>query len=203
MQAQTVDCPPLQLRAALASVNEEARTVDVIFSTGAGVERYDWRTGGRFIEKLAITEKAMRLQRLNAGASVLDAHSAWSVSDILGSIAPGTAHIEGGKAVATLRFSRREMVEPIWMDIVDGHIRFVSVGYQVHKFEEEPGGANKLPVRLATDWEPFEVSMVPMPADAGAKVRAGQPVEFNKCVIVRAVSDQDRTRALRLAQARA
>lgn len=198
----TVELPPLQMRAALASINEEARTVDAIFSTGAGVERYDWRTGGRFIEKLAITDKAIRLQRLNSGAAVLDSHSAWSVSDILGSVVPGTARIEGGKAIATLRFSRREAVEPIWTDVVDGHLRFVSVGYRVHKFEEETGSTNKLPVRLAVDWEPFEVSMVPMPADAGAKVRAGQPVEVNQCVIVLA-SDQDRLRSLRLAQAKA
>jgi len=204
VQAQAVELPPLQIRADLASVNEEARTVDAIFSTGAGVERYDWRTGGRFIERLAITKKAIRLERLNAGASLLDSHSAWSVNDILGSVMPGSARIEGANAIVTLRFSRRDMVEPTWMDVVDGHVRFVSVGYRVHKFEEEAGSDNKLPVRLAVDWEPYEISMVPMPADAGAKVRAGQPVEVNRCVIVtraRGTEDADRLRRIRSAMA--
>jgi hypothetical protein len=29
------------------------------------------------------------------------------------------------------------------------------------------------PVRTAVDWEPYEISMVPMPADTGARVRTG------------------------------
>lgn len=197
--ATTIELPPLQLRAEVGSVNEDDRTVEVIFSTGVGVERYDWMSGKRFLEKLEISTKAIRLQRLNAGASVLDSHSAWSVSDILGSVVPDSARVEGKNALATLRFSRREAVEPVWMDVVDGHVRFVSVGYRVHKFEETTGADNKLPVRLAVDWEPYEISMVGMPADAGAKVRAGQPVDVNRCVIVRASSDQDRLRRLRFA----
>jgi len=199
--AQTVDLPPLQIRADVENVNEESRTVDVVFSTGVGVERYDWQSGGRFIEKLSITAKAIRLQRLNSSAPILDSHSAWSVSDILGSVVPNSARIADGKAIATLRFSRREMVEPVWMDVVDGHIRSVSVGYRVHKFEEEMGaGTNKVPVRTAVDWEPFEISMVSIPADVGAKVRAGQPVDVNRCVIVRARSDADRLRRFGFAQ---
>ena len=66
----------------------------------------------------------------------------------------------------------------------DGIIRSVRVGYRVYKFEETTGkGANALPVRKAIDWEPFEVSMVPIPADAGAKVRSGS-ADANPCEIV-------------------
>lgn len=202
--ARTIELPPLQIRAAIGSVNQDERTVEVTFSTGAGVERYDWQSGKRFLEKLEISTKAIRLERLNAGASVLDSHSAWSVGDILGSVVPDSARVVKGEGVATLRFSRREAVDPVWMDVSDGHLRFVSVGYRVHKFIEDAGGENRLPVRTAVDWEPYEISMVAMPADAGAKVRAGQPVDVNTCVIeTRSLGrdDADRLRRFRLAMA--
>lgn len=204
----TIDVPPLSLRAEVASFNEEARTVDLIFSTGAAVERFDWMSGKRYLEKLAITPDALRLERLNAGAPLLDSHSAWSVADQLGAVVPGTARIEKGKALATVKFSGRAAVQDILQDVRDGIIRSVSVGYRVHKFEEEEAKGNKLPVRTAVDWEPYEISMVSMPADTGAKVRR-EGVETNQCVLVTrqqdspmANADADRQRRFRLAQAR-
>jgi hypothetical protein len=203
---QTIEVPPLSLRAEVTSFDEAARTVDLIFSTGAAVERFDWMSGKRYLEKLAITPDAIRLDRLNAGAPLLDSHSAWSVSDQLGAVVVGTARVEKGKALATVRFSAREAVAPIVQDVKDGIIRSVSVGYRVHKFEEDAGKGDKMPVRTATDWEPYEVSMVSMPADAGAKVRDGDKSNTNLCVILvrdaAAVTDADRVRRFRLAQAR-
>jgi hypothetical protein len=38
--------------------------------------------------------------------------------------------------------------------------------------------------RTATDWEPYEVSLVPMPADPGARVRGGEKLDTNTCVMV-------------------
>jgi hypothetical protein len=62
----------------------------------------------------------------------------------------------------------------------------VSVGYRVHKYEEARG--KELPIRTAVDWEPYELSMVPIPADAGAKVRGRELETVNKCLVVRAGS---------------
>jgi hypothetical protein len=178
-----VDLPPLCVRAEVASVSDENRTVDLIFSTGAGVERMDWWTGDRYIEQLALSPKNVRIERLNAGGPLLDAHSAYSISDQIGTVEPGSVKLTGKEARATVRFSKRAQVEPIWQDVRDGIIRSVSVGYRVHKFEEEKSG-NQLPVRTAVDWEPFEISLVPMPADAGARVRSGDKTGTNTCVIV-------------------
>jgi hypothetical protein len=60
-------------------------------------------------------------------------------------------------------------------------------------------------VRLATDWEPYELSMVAMGADPGARVRKSSDVETNPCVLTYASerTDADRLRLLRLAQAQA
>lgn len=203
----TVDLPALCVRAAIGSVNEEARTVDLIFSTGAAVDRIDYWTGKRYREVLSLDPKHVRLDRLNAGAPLLDAHSAYSVGDILGAVEPGSARMEKGRAVATVRFSKRADVEPIWGDVRDGIIRSVSTGYRVHRFEEVAGKDGAIPTRTATDWEPYEVSMVPMPADFGARVRSGDKSDTNPCVILRAAElatteDADRFRRLRLARAR-
>lgn len=185
----TVDLPALCVRAAVGSVNEEARTVDLIFSTGAAVDRMDLWSGKRYREVLSLDPKHVRLDRLNASAPLLDAHSAWSVGDVLGAVEPGTARIEKGQAVATVRFSKREAVDPIWQDVRDGILRSVSVGYRVHKFEEQTGKDGAIPTRTATDWEPYEVSMVPMPADFGAKVRNGDKSDTNPCVITRTTEE--------------
>src|SRR5574341_778221 len=81
---RTVDLPPLCGRADVATVNEEQRTVELVFSTGAAVERMDWWTGKRYLEKLSLRPEHIRLDRLHAGAPLLDAHSAWSISDQIG-----------------------------------------------------------------------------------------------------------------------
>lgn len=186
LDPRTVDLPPLSLRAEVKSVNDDSRTVDLVFSTGAPVERMDWWTGKRYIETLSLEEGAVRIERLNEGGPLLDAHSAFSVGDILGSVVPGSVALMKKEARARVQFSKREAVEPIWQDVRDGIIRSVSVGYRVYKFEETEGNGNKLPVRHAVDWEPFEVSMVPIPADAGAHVREGDKSDTNSCVIASA-----------------
>jgi hypothetical protein len=202
MKSQTVDLPPLCLRAEVGSIDEEKRTVAVILSTGAGVERYDWMAGKRYIEKLSMKPEHIRLARLNGGAPLLDSHSAWSVGDILGVIEPGSARVEKGQLLATVRFSTRESVEEIWQDVRGGIIRNLSIGYRTYKFEEDDSKSNKLPVRTAVDWEPYEGSLVGMPADTGARVRNGDKSLTNECVIVRADLDADRIRRFKLASAR-
>jgi hypothetical protein len=207
IQPQTIDVPPLSLRAAIASVDERKRTVDLIFSTGAPVLRYDWMSGQKFFEQLAITSKAVRLDRLNVAGPLLDAHSAYSVYDQLGAVVEGTAKIEKGQARCTVVFSSRDAVTPIWNDVISDPpiIRSVSVGYRVYAFEEKTGTDGTIPTRTATDWEPYEISMVPMPADVGAKARDGDKSNMNACVITRAIvglPDADRLRRFRLAMAR-
>ncbi len=205
MQPRSIDIPPLCLRADVGAVDEDRRTVPIIFSTGAPVVRMDWWSGKKFREVLSMKPEHVRLERMNAGAPLLDAHSAWSVGDILGTVEPDSARIEKGQALAVVRFSRREAVEPVFQDVRDRIIRSVSVGYRVHKFIEEQGKAEEIPTRTAIDWEPYEVSLVPMPADAGAKVRRGDKADTNACLIVtqaEIVADADRLRRFRLASAR-
>jgi phage head maturation protease len=91
--------------------------------------------------------------------------------------------------VGSVRFSRRSDVEDIWQDVRDGIVRWVSVGYRVHKFEEDASSADKIPTRTAIDWEPFEASLVAMPADIGARVRSGDKTHTNECVVVTRINE--------------
>lgn len=202
---QTIELAPLDIRAELASFNEEERTVDLVFSTGAGVERFDWASGQRFLEKLEISTKAIDFSRMNEGAApLLDSHSMWSVRDQLGAVVPGSARIEGGKAIATVKFSARQDVQPIVQDVKDRVIRSVSVGYRVAKYEQQDARDGQIAIRTATRWVPYEVSLVSLPADSGAKVRKGEETNTNSCLIVTLdleKADADRCRRLQLAKA--
>ncbi len=179
-----VNIGPAYVRAALApeTFDEEARTVEVTWSTGAEVTRYDWEAGGRYIEALSMLPKHIRLERLNAGASVLDNHSAYGgVRAILGVVE--RAWIENGEGRAKLRFSTRPDVQDIVGDVRAGIIRHVSIGYRVHKFRDDTERDSTVKRRTAIDWEPFEVSLVTVPADAKAGVRSDP--ETNPCDVVR------------------
>ncbi len=179
----TIEVQPLSLmaRANVATLNEDDRSVELVFSTGAPVERYDWMADTRYLEQLEISKSAIRVGRLNT-APLLNAHSAWSIEDQIGTVVAGSFRIDGGDAIVRVRFSQRDAVTDIWNDVKNKIVQNVSVGYRVHKFAEDDTGA--IPVRTAVDWEPYEVSMVPMPADVGARVR-NHEVATNSCLVIR------------------
>lgn len=197
----------MSVRADVGAVDVEKRTVNLVFSTGAAVERYDYWTGKRYIEKLSMDPASVKLERLNNGGPLLDAHTSYSITDQIGVVEPGTAKIVKKEARATVRFSERDAVEPIWQDVRGGIIRSVSVGYRILRFEETQGENGALPTRLATLWEPYEVSLVPMPADYGAGVRSAA-IQLNPCELITreadsvTCADADRRRRFQLARAR-
>lgn len=147
------------------------RLVDVIWTTGAGVPRYDEDREELYDEELEVSETAIRLERLRSGANVVDSHWTYSALTSLGVVQ--SVRIENGQGIATLRISRRPSMDEAWMDIRDGIIRHISVGYIPHQYREERDGGRIR--RIVTDWEPFEISFVAVPADAGAHVRSHTP----------------------------
>lgn len=177
-KAQTHDTPMLQLRAAIRpdSVNIEDRTVEITWTTGAKGRRWSWDIGS-YMEELEVSESAVRLERLNNGAPFLNTHSTWDLGDVIGVVE--RAWLAGGEGRALVRFSQREDVEPIFRDVRDGILRNISVGYSVHRYEmtEEPD--DKLPTCRAVDWEPMELSLVPIGFDDGAKTRSAKtPADY-------------------------
>ncbi len=162
--ADTMELLTRRATLAPATADPEARTVEVVWSTGAPVRRRDM--AGPYIERLSLDPQAVDLSRLE-GASVLDAHRQTAVRDVLGSVR--SAAVDGKRGTALIQFSARPEVEPIWQDVLAGILRHVSVGYSVEEWAETT--ENGARVLTAVRWTPQEISLVPTPADPGAHIR--------------------------------
>ena len=159
--------------APVSSLDREARTAEVVWTTGADVRRYDWYRERWYIERLLVGPENVRMGRLASGtAPLLDTHSSWRLSAVMGVV--DSASLER----ASIRFSRRPEVEPYYQDVLDGILRNISVGYDIHRVRmtspSEQGGDWLYEI---VDWEPYELSLVPMGADAGAGVREGEAAQ--------------------------
>ena len=170
------DMPALERRASFKpdTLDDKKRTITVEYTTGARVLRTPF-FGEPFYEELSMEPGHMRLERLNNGAPVLNSHNSHELEDVMGVVE------SADERLATLKFSEREDVEPFYKDIKNGVIRNVSVGYRVHKFINVTNEDDEIPVLRAVDWEPFEISMVAIGADAGAGVRSNE--KLNNCTI--------------------
>ena len=156
-----------------ATVDRAARTVEVVWSTGARARNFVPPLG-LITEELDMSPNAVRMQGLvGGGAPVLNTHRSGDARDVVGRVI--AAHLEGGRGIATLQFSSATDVEPLWQRIADGTLRSVSVGYRVHRYEPIPDPVAGT-VHRAVDWEPYEISVVPLPVDPAAAVRGAGDV---------------------------
>lgn len=163
---------PLEQRdAEISSVDAKARTVEVIWTTGAAVRRMDWYTGEMYDEVLEVSERAVDMSRLNNGAPLLESHNSWSLRGVIGVVEK--AWLADGKGYATVRFTS-EGIDPdtdkTFLKVQDGIIRKISAGYATRKAEWDR--STTPPIRRAISWQPFEISFVSVGADDGAGRRA-------------------------------
>jgi len=141
------------------AIDETARTATLAFASETPYERY-WG-----IEILDCTASSVRQGRLRSGANLLCDHNSRDVVGVVESVEIGADRV--GRAV--VRFGKSVRAEEVWQDVRDGIRRNVSVGYMIHKAQlvETKDGVETYRV---TDWEPFEVSLVSVPADASVGV---------------------------------
>lgn len=144
-----------------AAVDDEARTIELAFSSEQPYERW-WG-----VEVLDHSQQSIRLGRLTTGGPLLMDHDSRDHVGVIESVSIDADRV--GRAV--VRFGRSQRAEEVWQDVKDGIRRNVSVGYLIHKatlveVDEERG----LDTYRVTDWEPFEVSLVSVPADASVGV---------------------------------
>jgi hypothetical protein len=169
------EVPRQRLLAQLANTDSEKRTAEMTWYTGSTVRRYGW--GGPFNLTFSMDPAHIRMGRLSSGtAPLLDSHNDWRLSDVIGVI--DKAWIEGGVGKASVRFSNRDEVAPIWRDVEDGILRNASMGVTIHKLKETTKEGDQAKSYLAVDWEPEEVSVVPIGADPGAGFRASEEEQF-------------------------
>ena len=164
------------------SFNEENYTVDVVAATDAPVLQMSW--DGPVNEVLSMDASSVRMSRLNAGANVLDNHNKYSsvTTAVLGVVK--RAWIAAGKLNATIQLSKRDELKGFIQDVKDGIARNISVGYRVYRMliDESVGD---IPTATATDWEPFEISFVSVPADYNSTTRSqSDSIPTNEVTII-------------------
>jgi hypothetical protein len=169
---------PVQVRAASiepSTFREEEGTVDVVWTTGARVRRYDWYSDTPYEEELSVDEASVDMSRFEAGTvQVLDGHRTYGgVQAIMGIATRGS--IKDGEGRATLKLSQRPEMAGIVSDIRAGIIRAISFGYSVQRYEitrraDRTDGVN-LDLWRAVRWTPQEISFVTVPADGNAGTR--------------------------------
>ena len=150
-----------------AAVDTVARTATLAFASEYPYER-SWG-----VEILDCTATAMRQGRLRAGANLLCDHDARDVVGVIESVEIGPDRV--GRAV--VRFGKSARADEVFTDVVDGIRRNVSVGYLIHQAQlvEQRDGLDTYRV---TDWEPYEISLVSIPADPTVGLgRSHQPVD--------------------------
>jgi len=186
MTVRRLDLPMQTRLAPIGEVNAETRTAHLVWSAGGRVKRFDWERGQYYMEELSLQPGHVRLDRLNNGAPLLDTHNRWDLSGVLGVVESGSARVDGREGSADVRFSKREEVDTIFRDVKDKIIVNVSCGYRVLRMEQLPPDERSegLMVYRAIDWEPMELSLVPIGADAGAGVRSPEKDRTYPCEII-------------------
>lgn len=153
MPKKTMDLKPQFRDLELKSFDEEKKTVSLSFSSEDPYERY-WG-----VEILDHSTTSVNMERLNNSAPLLFNHNR---DEVIGVVE--FAKIEDKRGIAVVRFGNSKKAKEVFSDVVDGIMKNVSVGYQIDemKLESEKDGVETYRV---TGWQPFEISIVSIPAD--------------------------------------
>jgi HK97 family phage major capsid protein/HK97 family phage prohead protease len=126
------------------------RSMDFPFSSEYPVARYFGN------EILSHEMESANLSRLNDGAPLLFNHDP---DRMIGVVERAWIDGEKKRGYAKVRFSRNKFAQEVLNDVRDGILRGVSFGYSIDKMEERESDF------VATNWSPYEVSLVSIPAD--------------------------------------
>ena len=147
---------------------DEDRVIEFPFASEEPVERMYGN------EVLEISERAMDMSRLNTGAPLLFQHDADKIVGVV-----ERAYIKGKRGFARVRLANNELGREMQGLISDKIIRNVSFGYKINELEADKS-TNPVTYR-ATDFQPFEISLVTVPADF-KNVGIGRALSNNESV---------------------
>ncbi len=160
-----------ELNGSLRALDGDERKFELSFSSEEPYDR------GWCIEILDHAEGAVDLSRLNEIGVVLYNHNRDAVIAKI-----NRAWIEDNRGMAEIEFDDDEMAETIRKKVASGTLKGVSVGYMINTIEEVAAGKKSAdgrftgPCDIARSWEPFEISIVSVPADP--TVGVGRELEF-------------------------
>jgi len=139
----------------IRSVEGDDRILEFSFSSETPIDRYN------YIEILDHNPESVRLQRLQTDAQVLFNHDP---DRIIGVVLDPYIDTKVRKCKGKVKFSRSPEGEINYQDVLDGIRKNVSISYMIYDLRQE-SEVNGKPVYRITDWEPYEVSIVSIPAD--------------------------------------
>lgn len=144
-------------------VDTDSRTVELSFSSETPYGRWFGD------EILCHDEECINLERFNNGlGTLLFNHDRDAVVGHIEKV-----WIEDNRGKALVRFDEDEQSETIFQKVQSGTLQGVSVGYAIYRYEvlededtKSTNGRFNGPAYVVTDWEPLEISIVSVPADA-------------------------------------
>lgn len=144
-------------------VDTDSRTVELSFSSETPYGRWFGD------EILCHDEECINLERFNNGlGTVLFNHDRDAVVGHIENV-----WLEDNRGKALVRFDTDEQSETIFQKVQSGTLQGVSVGYAINRYEvlededtKSTNGRFTGPAYVVTDWEPLEISIVSVPADA-------------------------------------
>ena len=153
-----------QLRDATASLLEVRAEKDQkrLTLSASSTEPYDRYYG---TEILSHDAGAIRMDRFKREAVPLLFNHNWD--DPIGMVSG--ARIENDRLMVDAQLFATDRAAEV-LKMVEGGLRNVSIGYRVHEFLVN----EKTDTYTATDWEPLEVSVVTVPADASVGIGRAQ-----------------------------
>jgi HK97 family phage major capsid protein/HK97 family phage prohead protease len=153
------------------TLDKDKRTIEFTFSSDIELERWPG-----VIEVLSHDDGAVDLSRLRNGAPLLFNHNP---DEYIGVIESATIGADR-KGRCVVRFSTNEDAEEVWQDVQDGILRNVSVGYRIKEVKLAEERENGTDVYRVNKWEPYEVSIVTIPADISVGIGRNARSLFTK-----------------------
>lgn len=170
----------LETRIMPNSLNEDKRTVEVVWSKGTkGLRRTFF---GDYYEELSMDRNHVDLSRLNNSAPLLASHDAYSLDSVIGVVERAWID-ESGEGKAIVRFAKDEFSDNVYQKVRDGILKNISVGYDVDNYEDVTEDGEEIPTFRATKWEPMEISVVPIGFDKHAQIRS-KDKEADSCKMI-------------------
>lgn len=149
---------------------EERRTFEVAFSTEESLVLRNDPELGLHYERLGHAINEVDQEWIASGrAPLLLQHD---MDDHIGVVE--SVRVEGGVARALVRVGTSAKATEIWNDVKAGIRNNVSVGYTFTERQKEEEKYNGRDVYRVTQWKPFEVSIVSVPADTRTGVGRAQ-----------------------------
>lgn len=148
-------------------VDEEKRTVELSFSSEIEVERWFG------IEVLGHDSGEVQMDWLASGRAPLLLDHEWG--EQIGVVESASIAADR-KGRAVVRFGKGVKATEVFNDVIDGIRSSISVGYFINRMILEEAGEDNPDKFRVVDWEPFEISIVAVPADRDVGV--GRSFEF-------------------------